>query len=393
MGVILTGMKEVKIKGKTYIRTAAAAKLYGYSQDYLGQLSREGRIAAKRVGRSWFVDPDSVAEYQRELEAETTTAEESSQQPEKYTEHSVSMHSDNRAHHVSIHTDDTASATEKSSPTTFEERIAQIKDQQKKTISDISDNRDISSDTDTEITQNSPKEAFGDESRIQKKVKVNINISARKDSSPRWHQANYEPDATALHPEVKKIDHQPSPGSQKKVSKDETEESLPTRTLRVHSNTDQYSIVPSEMPSVRLRGRIAVKGEDEVKELPSLSNTKQKIAALPDSPDASSDISGADTDAIEVRSSKSSVLSTDIAQDIQKTTTTSSLPPGSYTPATVTQQTSRQWPITLAMVFVLLLVSYLALSIGLTTTIDSTTGTTSTSWYFVPFSLSELGVF
>ena len=388
MGVILTGMKEVKIKGKTYIRTAAAAKLYGYSQDYLGQLSREGRIAAKRVGRSWFVDPDSVAAYQRELEAEAA-AEQAEEQPE----HSVSLHSDNRAHHVSIHTDDTASATEKSSPTTFEERIAQIKDQQKKTISDISDNRDTSSGTDTEIAQRSPEETVGYDSRIQKKVKVNINISARKDSSPRWHQANYEPDATALHPEMKKIDHQPSPRSQKKVSKDETEESLPTRTLRVHSNTDQYSIVPSEMPSVRLRGRIAVKGEDEVKELPSLSNTKQKIAALPDSPDASSDISGADTDAIEVRSSKSSVLSTDIAQDIQKTTTTSSLPPGSYTPATVTQQTSRQWPITLAMVFVLLLVSYLALSIGLTTTIDSTTGTTSTSWYFVPFSLSELGVF
>ena len=392
MGVILVGMKEVKIKGKTYIRTAAAAKLFGYSQDYLGQLSREGRIAAKRVGRSWFVDPDSVAAYQRELEAEAA-AEQAEEQPE----HSVSLHSDNRSHHISIHTDSTPSTSETSAPTTFEERIEQLKKQQRQDISGISDRRDTSSGKDTEIAQTKPKETADRLSRIEKNVNVNINISARKTPNSKWHKAAYEPDTTELQPEVKKIDHQPNPKSQKKVSKEEVEESVPTRSLRVHSNTDKYSIVPSEMPSVRLRGRVPVKGEDEIKELPSLSKTKQKIAALPDSPISSGDLlnDGVENDeaTAEPNAPRDNVSRGDITSSIQKAKPTTSLPPGSYTPATVMRPRGRQWPITLAVLIGVLLVSYLALSIGLTTTVDSTTGTTSTSWYFVPFSLAELGVF
>ncbi len=63
-------MKEVNIKGKKYIRTAAASKMFGYSQDYLGQLSRQGRIDAKRVGRTWFVHPPSIEQHQKDIEDE-----------------------------------------------------------------------------------------------------------------------------------------------------------------------------------------------------------------------------------------------------------------------------------------------------------------------------------
>jgi hypothetical protein len=40
-----------------------AAKKYGYSVDYVTSLARSGKIQAKRIGRSWYVDLDSLQAY------------------------------------------------------------------------------------------------------------------------------------------------------------------------------------------------------------------------------------------------------------------------------------------------------------------------------------------
>ncbi len=56
---------DLPIAGKTYISSKKAATTTGYAQDYIGQLARGGLIAAQRVGGLWYVDPDSLAGYQK----------------------------------------------------------------------------------------------------------------------------------------------------------------------------------------------------------------------------------------------------------------------------------------------------------------------------------------
>src|SRR3989344_6243485 len=48
---------------KKYISAKEAASLTGYSQDYIGQLSRGNKIDSKRIGRVWYVCEDSLLRY------------------------------------------------------------------------------------------------------------------------------------------------------------------------------------------------------------------------------------------------------------------------------------------------------------------------------------------
>lgn len=46
--------------GKEYISASRAALESGYAADYVGQLCRSGKIPAKLIGRSWYVDIDAL---------------------------------------------------------------------------------------------------------------------------------------------------------------------------------------------------------------------------------------------------------------------------------------------------------------------------------------------
>ncbi len=50
---------------KMFISVKRASQETGYSQDYIGQLSRKGKIPAKLIGRSWFVNIDSLKKYRQ----------------------------------------------------------------------------------------------------------------------------------------------------------------------------------------------------------------------------------------------------------------------------------------------------------------------------------------
>lgn len=56
-------MEELEISGKRYISTRSAAKKYKYHADYIGQLIRGKKIVGQKVGRSWYVDADSLETY------------------------------------------------------------------------------------------------------------------------------------------------------------------------------------------------------------------------------------------------------------------------------------------------------------------------------------------
>lgn len=58
-------MNKIIFNGKEYVRVSVAAKKFRYTQDYVGQLCRDKKVSARRVGRVWFVDLDSVSEYRK----------------------------------------------------------------------------------------------------------------------------------------------------------------------------------------------------------------------------------------------------------------------------------------------------------------------------------------
>lgn len=61
-------MDELEIKGKKYISSRRAAELTGYAKDYIGQLARAGKVPGTRVGRSWYVDEESLLSIGKGIE-------------------------------------------------------------------------------------------------------------------------------------------------------------------------------------------------------------------------------------------------------------------------------------------------------------------------------------
>lgn len=53
-------MESVTINGKKYVKAKEIARDLGYTADYVGQLCRSGKVDAQLVGRSWYVQEDSI---------------------------------------------------------------------------------------------------------------------------------------------------------------------------------------------------------------------------------------------------------------------------------------------------------------------------------------------
>jgi hypothetical protein len=56
-------MDELEISGRRFLSTRRAAKDHKYTSDYVGQLIRGGKVTGKKVGRSWYVDEQSLNAY------------------------------------------------------------------------------------------------------------------------------------------------------------------------------------------------------------------------------------------------------------------------------------------------------------------------------------------
>ena len=55
----------VSFDGKDYISASRAAKLTGYSQDYVGQLARSGQVLSRQMGNRWFIDRNALMEHKK----------------------------------------------------------------------------------------------------------------------------------------------------------------------------------------------------------------------------------------------------------------------------------------------------------------------------------------
>lgn len=55
----------VSFDGKDYISAARAARITGYSQDYVGQLARSEKILSRQIGNRWYVDRTGIIEHKK----------------------------------------------------------------------------------------------------------------------------------------------------------------------------------------------------------------------------------------------------------------------------------------------------------------------------------------
>jgi len=58
--------EELTLDGVKYISAKRAAEITQYSKDYIGQLCREGKILANRIGRNWYVAEKSIIRHKTE---------------------------------------------------------------------------------------------------------------------------------------------------------------------------------------------------------------------------------------------------------------------------------------------------------------------------------------
>lgn len=62
-------MDTIVFDGVDYVKASVAAKHFNYTSDYIGQLCRSKKINARLVGRTWFVNIDSIVEHRKNKHA------------------------------------------------------------------------------------------------------------------------------------------------------------------------------------------------------------------------------------------------------------------------------------------------------------------------------------
>lgn len=112
-------MDKVLVDGTTYVKSSLLAKKFRYTSDYLGQLCRSGKVDCQLVGRSWYINEDSLLAHKdsryKEMRIDEKTLENSNfhnstdsnlavrPRLSKTTIKSVQTHfSSNRSNHIHI---------------------------------------------------------------------------------------------------------------------------------------------------------------------------------------------------------------------------------------------------------------------------------------------------
>ena len=68
---ILVVMEELVFDKKKYISSKRAAKISGYTKDYIGQLCRAEVLPAKMVGRNWYIEEGALKEHRKTYQGES----------------------------------------------------------------------------------------------------------------------------------------------------------------------------------------------------------------------------------------------------------------------------------------------------------------------------------
>ncbi|MCA9363849.1 hypothetical protein KC727_01360 [Candidatus Kaiserbacteria bacterium] len=105
-------METLVLNGKKFIKAAVAAQSIGYTTDYVGQLCRSGKVDARLVGRSWYVNEEELGKHRKTQKRTMRTkareqvrsalksakeAEKASAEEKRYQKHSIRYEEDESA--------------------------------------------------------------------------------------------------------------------------------------------------------------------------------------------------------------------------------------------------------------------------------------------------------
>jgi hypothetical protein len=68
----------VTVEGKEYISSKRASQITGYTQDYIGQLSRANKILSKSVGNRWYVLREDLEQHKQRADAQLASVQATS---------------------------------------------------------------------------------------------------------------------------------------------------------------------------------------------------------------------------------------------------------------------------------------------------------------------------
>lgn len=76
-------MKTVVLDGVQYTKASVIAEQFKYTSDYIGQLCRAKKIDARLVGRTWFVNEESLVEHKKSKHQKTPSSKTKKQASHK----------------------------------------------------------------------------------------------------------------------------------------------------------------------------------------------------------------------------------------------------------------------------------------------------------------------
>jgi hypothetical protein len=239
-------MDKVTLDGKVYERSALVAKRFGYTADYMGQLSRAEKVDAKLVGRSWYVHAPSVEAYQKGLDEEPETT------PSSSSDGSLSVTSDDKSYRVATHTgrDEKTSFSNTSRKNETIETSNRPDDTNEKKVPVPGKTSSA-----TATAHRSESTSSSTAKSRSRKVKSRFSYVSPNDVAKphNWQRIAYHHDDGDLQP------HPSTPEAKNEVA--------PVheigKRLKVHSDTENFSLVASAVPEVSLRGEVHISSVDD----------------------------------------------------------------------------------------------------------------------------------
>ena len=90
----------IDLDGRRYFLASEAAADFGFSPDHIARLARQGKINGRRVGKKWYVEPESLQTYLKVLEGPPRPASLSSEVPEHTSAERIAHHMHTRGRHT-----------------------------------------------------------------------------------------------------------------------------------------------------------------------------------------------------------------------------------------------------------------------------------------------------
>ncbi len=100
-------MEVLTLQGKQYVKASKAAADLGYAKDYVGQLCRSGAVDAHLVGRTWYVNIDTLGTHR--IEKKRNARVKAREYAKKSIEESKKLHvsgNTNKAKNIDIRYED-----------------------------------------------------------------------------------------------------------------------------------------------------------------------------------------------------------------------------------------------------------------------------------------------